>query len=325
MRQTWQHFREAITNGFRHFLANDPLRMAGATAFFTSFALPPIIMLLVQTIGVFADRRSVGRQFGQLLRELLGESGARTVRDTIRHIRSLQHNLLITVALSLFLLFVATTLFNVIKNSIDQLWRMRMPKRNRFRTVVSERIVASGMILFGGLIFLAVQLVEFGTHQLNDYFKASFPVTIFYIGAVLNQILVVLLSGIWFLLLFRYLPSARPSWRVAIWGGLFTSTLFNCGKQLLRILLEPTQVNAIYGASGTLVVLLLFVFYSSMILYLGASFTQALGIATNRPLRPKAGARPYRIDVIEEKEEDDTAAPAGGDPPKMTSPVEMSS
>lgn len=303
MSQSWALFREAITKGFRHFVANDPLRMAGATAFFTSFALPPIIMLLVQTMGLFTDRRRIGRQFGKLLLELLGEEGAGTVRETIRSIRSLQNNLLITIALSIFLLFVATTLFNVIKNSIDQLWRMRTPKRIHIRSVLWSRFIASGMILLGGLVFLTLQLAEFGTHVLNDYFKASYPTTVFYIGAVINQIVVVGLSGIWFLLLFMYLPSARPAWRTAIWGGLFTAILFNAGKQLLRIMLEPTQVSAIYGASGTLVVLLLFVFYSSMILYLGAAFTRALGIATNRPLQARDGARPYRIAIVEDEDD----------------------
>lgn len=314
MKQTWLHFRDAIINGFRYFLANDPLRMAGATAFFTSFALPPIIMLLVQTMGVFTDRRRVGRQFGKLLRELLGETGADTVRETIRSIRSLQHNTLLTIALFLFLLFVATTLFNVIGNSIDQLWRIRVPKNKRFKNMLLSRAIASGMILLGGLVFLMLQLAEFGTHLLNDYFKASYPITIFYIAAVLNQIVVVFLSGIWFWLLFMYLAAARPHWRVALWGGLFTSILFNSGKQILRILLEPGQVSLIYGASGTLVVLLLFVFYSSMILYLGAAFTRALGIATNRPLRPRAGARPYRISVVDEAEDPAATAKENGQP-----------
>lgn len=314
MKQTWALFGEAIKKGTKHFLANDPLRMGGATAFFTSFALPPIIMLLVQTMGLFTDRRDIGRQFGKLLVELLGVQGAGTVRDTIRTIRSLQNNGLITAALSLFLLFVATTLFNVIKNSIDQLWRMRSAKRVQIRSVLISRVVAMGMILLGGLVFLVLQLAEFGTHTLNDYFKASYPVTIFYIGAVLNQIVVVILSGVWFLLLFRYLPAARPAWRTAIWGGLFTSILFNCGKQLLRILLEPTQVSAIYGASGTLVVLLLFVFYSSMILYLGASFTAALAVATDRPLRPRAGARAYRIAVVEDEDSPEAPEKENGQP-----------
>src|SRR5688572_11933386 len=113
----------SIRPAFAEFKKNDPLRMAGATAFFTTFALPPILFIIIQLFGLFMDRRSVGRALMSQLVNTLGEDGAGQVRQVLRSIRGFSDSWLVIIIGFIFLIFVATTLFTVIKNSFNQIWQ----------------------------------------------------------------------------------------------------------------------------------------------------------------------------------------------------------
>src|SRR5688572_13905259 len=117
-------FWQLVKNSFRRLKRNDPLRMAGATAFFTSFALPPILVLLFQLFSIFFSRQIVGRELRELLTATLGKQGADQLRITARGLRNLAQNWYMAVIGLLFLAFVATTLFNVIRNSLNDIWNI---------------------------------------------------------------------------------------------------------------------------------------------------------------------------------------------------------
>ncbi len=280
--------------------ANDPLRMAGATAFFTSFALPPIIMIIVRTLGLFIDRRIVGTQISGQLSMVLGKESTESILKTIRSFRALQHNYIITAALFLFLVFVATTLFKVITGSINQIWEIRRKKEGKVLSGLRERAFSLAIILLGGILFLSVQLIDAGRHLAGRSFMDVFPKTSFYLGGLLSELVVIGLSAVWFFMLFLLLPDARPHRKIMVTGALLTSVLFNLGKWILQFLLRPGKVNNFYGASGALVLLLLFVFYSSIILYTGATFIKVWGDHCNKPLRLKPGVQRYRLEDIGE-------------------------
>lgn len=289
-----------IKNTVQRLLRNDPLRMAGATAFFTSFALPAMVMIIVRTFGLFISRRTLGRQFAGQLEVLLGKQSTASIMQAISSFRSLQHNYLITAALFLFLTFVATTLFKVITGSVNQIWGIRKKQHAGVATGLRNRLFSLAVILLGGILFLSVQLVDAGRHQLGNYFLRWFPETVRWLGPVLSVGVVILLSAVWFFVLFTLLPDARPQRRVALTGALLTSVLFNSGKWVLQLLLRPGKVSNFYGASGAVVLVLLFVFYSSIILYTGAAFIKVWGDYCKRPLRLKPHAVKYRLENVEE-------------------------
>ena len=150
-------------------------------------------------------------------------------------------------------------------------------------------------MVLGGLLFFAAQLIDAGQHLLGQYFKDSFPQAVLYGTKALYQIIVIAVSTTWFYLLFRFLPDAKPERRVGLLGAFITALLFNAGKWGLGFVLKPGNVSNFYGASGAIVLLLLFVFYSSMILYCGAAFTRVWGEFTGRPLELKPHAVRYRL------------------------------
>ena len=283
----------------RDLAANDALRMAGATGFFTTFALPPVLMIIVRSLGLFFDRRTIGRQIMGKVEAMLGPDGRALILSVIRSVRDFQHNPLITAIIFLFLLFVATTLFKVVKGSINQLWNIRVSEKRRLRSIFISRAKAVGIILFTGVLFLAVMGIDFLQAYLGQYLYQLSPQLGSYVYSVFNHIISFAAVTVWFFALFRYLPDGRAPWMVTIVGAGVTGLLFTIGKFILRWALSGVQV--LYGTSGTIVLIMLFVFYSALMLYFGAAFTKFWGRHCKQPIQPLPHAAEYHLEKVEEK------------------------
>lgn len=282
------------------FSANDPLRMAAATAFFTIFALPPILVIITQVLGLIVNEQII-REVFKNLSMVIGRSSTVQITDTLRAIREMASNELITIIGMLILIFVATNLFKIIKDSINQVWKIKMVTKPRFRGTMNARWHALLIIISTGFLFLIAILLEGMQAYLKEVVEQILPWLAGYLNSIFSYLLSIIIVTAWFVIIFRYLPDGVPTWNVAIAGALFTSILFNIGKFLLRILLLQSNIGSLYGASAAIVLLLLFVFYSSLILYFGPSFTQAWADCNNTPIVPKAGAVRYKWVEITER------------------------
>lgn len=283
-------------------VANSPLRMAGATAFFATFALPPMLIIIVRTLGLFFDRRTLGREIMGKVGNVLGSEQRRAILAVVRGVRGLQVHPLATALIFLFLLFVATTLFKVIKDCINQLWRIRLNKNRKLVTVLLWRLKATVFILFTGVLVLAVMAAEVMQAYLGSYLAEISPVADRYAHSFVTHIVSLVVVTAWFFVLFRFLPDGRPRARINLAGALAAGLLFNAGKYVLRWALSG-NIREIYGASGALVVILLFVFYSALILYYCAALTRVLALHFDNGIKPLPHASGYRIitnDVVEQ-------------------------
>lgn len=294
-------FLQIIKDTFKELKKNDPLRMAGATAFFTTFAIPPISIILIQMFGLFYSPDKLGERFFEQLAHVLGRESGSQIRRTFMGFKSLAQNWFITIGGFLFLMFVATTLFKVIKDSINQLWNVRVDEK-RLGLNLQTRMISLIVIILAGLLFVAAILAEGYQVVLINYLSKLFPTA----GSVVNQIVGKLLSVIivttWFTILFKFLPDAIPSWRVVITGAFFTGILFTIGKFIILTMLPFKKLNSVFGASTSIVLLLLFLFYSSFILYYGACFTKVYAKFIRDPIQP--GPHAIRYELAEVKAEE---------------------
>lgn len=292
----WRPLKQAI----QVFSANDPLRMAAATAFFTIFALPPILVIITQVLGLIVNDQII-REVFQSLSSVIGKSSTVQITDTLKAIREMASNEYITIVGMAFLIFVATNLFKIVKDSINQVWKIKMVARQRFRGTMRSRWHALIIIVLTGFLFVISILMEGMQTYLKDIVEELLPWLADFLNSAFSHIFSILIVTTWFLIIFRYLPDGVPSWKVAIAGALFTSILFNIGKFLLRVLLLQSNIDSLFGASAAIVLLLLFVFYSSLILYFGASFTQAWADCHDTPIEPKPGAVRYKwVEITEQ-------------------------
>ncbi|MBK9533260.1 MAG: YihY/virulence factor BrkB family protein [Chitinophagaceae bacterium] len=291
-----------LVNAYRLLLKNDPLRLAGATAFFTSFALPPILLLLIQLLSLLFNRKAVSQELFTELGSILGDDGVRQLVETLRGFRGLAINWPMAIAGFFFLLFVATTLFRVIQSSLNQLWMIQKTGDKRFKMAMVTRLKSTGLIIFTGLLFMASLAAGSLKLIFGNFLDDKIPGSGVYSNGTLSTLVSIAIVCTWFTVLFRYLPDGKPKWRVALTGGLLTSILYNIGAFVLKLLLLNSNIGVVYGASASVVLLLLFVFYASLIFYYGAAFTKVWGEYLDQPIQPVIHAELYENIHIENKE-----------------------
>ena len=289
-----------LANSLKELLRNDPLRMAGATAFFTTFALPPILVILIQVFKLLIGGRRIRVELFQSLSSIVGPEAVRQMVEVLRSMRKLAQNWYINIAGFIFLLFVASTLFKVIKSSINQVWKVRRYKHQGIVRGLGARVQSILVILVAGLLFMVGILAEGIQAFIGNYIFEISPVLSFYFNTALSWIISVVVVTLWFSILFRFLPDGRPDWSIALTGGLVTAILFTIGKFVLHLLLSYSNINTLYGTSASIVLLLLFVFYSSLILYFGAAFTKTWAYYKGRPIRPLRNAMHYQVTEADE-------------------------
>lgn len=294
-------FGRLLKLAFAEIKKNDPLRMGGATAFFTTFALPPILIILFQLFSLFMGKKLVGREMMEMVTDTLGKEGAAQILLTARGYNTLARNWFITAGGFVFLLFIATTLFSVIKNSLNQIWNIGVKDKPGFLFNLRLRARSFAIILVAGVLFLAGILMDSLELIAGNFVKKAWSNIGVYFEGILNEIVSVIIVTTWFIILFRYIADGRPSWRVAVAGGCLTGILFSAGKEILSLLMRNSNLNTIYGASGSIVLILLFVFYSSFILYYGASFIKVYAEHTKDPLKLINKAYRYELQVLGEK------------------------
>jgi len=267
--------KTVLFKAFRTLLRKNPLCMAAATAFFTTFSLPAILLILIEIIGLFYNQQVVKRGIFAQLVSVLGKESSIKVYKILNQFVKLAHNWLAAIAGFIFLVFVVTTLFSVVRSSINELWNVKVETNPGIKFRLKLRLKAA-IVIFFALIIMVVQLVATALQiLLKDEMHEVWSDFNWPLYKIISQLVFIVVASGWFTVLFKYLANAHPDWRTALTGGIFTGILFTIGKIILGFLLTFNALSVVFGNSGAFVLVLLFVFYSSFIFYYGAAFTNA--------------------------------------------------
>lgn len=277
---------------------NDPLRMGAATAFFATFALPPILIIFTQFFRFAVDPTELSSELIDRLGHILGTSSAQQVEGVLVAVSGLSHNWYITFFGFIFLMFVATTLFEVIKNSLGQIWDIRVMPKPGIGFRLKYRLRSLVIIFLAGVLFLVGLVLESFQAIMGTYIDQVWAGGAWFFNRVINELVFVVALTIWLAFLFRFLTAGRPKWKISLIGAFFTAILFTIGKWILGYLLVGSNISTIYGASGSMVLIMLFVFYSAMIFYYGGCFVKVLSDDLNDPIRPVKKAFSVETQII---------------------------
>ncbi len=297
----WRELPILLHRAGRELGQNDPLRLGAATAFFTSFALPPILIILVQLLSSLYPSSIVRLMLLGKVSNLVGAPAAGLVSQIVMNVADPRRSRLVSIVGFAFLLFVATTLFTVIQHSLNQLWQIR-PRRGagKVSQAVRERVRSGGVLLATALL----SLLAFGADSALDLFAESirdFDATFaYFVVRGLNAVVAWLILAVWFGVTFRTLSLAKVPWRAVTRGAALTALLISLGEVVLDKLLVARDLGPVYGPASNLVLVLLFVFYCAMIFYFGAAFTKVYAHRIGLDIRPKKTAVRYRLVNVEE-------------------------
>ncbi|WP_291403199.1 YihY/virulence factor BrkB family protein [Daejeonella sp.] len=277
---------------------NDPLRMGAATAFFATFALPPILIIFTQFFRFAVDPTELSSELIDRLGHILGTSSAQQVEGVLVAVTGLSHKWYITFFGFIFLIFVATTLFEVIKNSLGQIWDIRVMPKPGIGFRLKYRLRSLVIIFLAGALFLVGLVLESFQAIMGNYIDEVWGGGGWFFNRLINELVFVVALTIWLAFLFRFLTAGRPKWKISLMGAFFTAILFTIGKWILGYLLIGSNISTIYGASGSMVLIMLFVFYSAMIFYYGGCFVKVLSDTFESPIRPVRKAFAIETQVI---------------------------
>jgi membrane protein len=289
-----------LKKAFRQLQAKDPLVLSSATAFFATFSISPIIVILVSLFGLYSGSNRVSHQLFRTIGATFGKETAEEIETIVNNFLSIETNWLFTIAGSLFFLFVGTTMLGIIKLAIQKVWNIKSKHQSGyFKHHGRARVTQVAIILFTGFLFVVSLFVDTSMGMSLDYLQVIWAEGAIVLIKVLNVLFSLLVITIWFSVIFKILPEATVKWETAFAGGLLTAVLFTIGKLALGKILVHARFETIFGASASFALLLLFIFYSSFILYYGAAFTHAYGETVDNRICASKYTDEYEERVIE--------------------------
>lgn len=261
-----------IKDTFTEWSEDKASRLGASVAYYTVFSLAPLLVVVIAITGlVFGEKAVRGEIVGQI-QGLIGADGAQMVQTMIANASKPSTGIIATVIGIVTLLLGATGLFGELQDALNTIWEIT-PKPRGILTTIREKVVSFGMVLGIGFLLLVALVISAGVAALGHFLGGALPVS----ELILQVIDFAISFGIvtlLFAMMYKVLPDAEIAWRDVWTGAMVTSLLFVIGKLLIGLYLGHSGTSSTYGAAGSLVVLLLWVYYSAQILFFGAEFTQ---------------------------------------------------
>jgi membrane protein len=250
-------------------------QMSASLAFFAMLSIAPLMVLIVAVSAWVLDEHAVREGLAEQMQGLIGRDGAHIVMVMAENASQEQTAGRISTVFSIaMLLFGATGVFAQLQSALNQLWEVAPPPEKGIFHLVRVRLLSLGLILALAFLLMVSLIASAALAALHERLAAMLPGAAA-LGHVLNNLLSFAIFTVLFALIYKHMPDADIPWRTVWSGALLTSFLFMIGKQLVGLYLGRSAVASTYGAAGSLVVLLLWIYYTSMIFFFGAAYTRA--------------------------------------------------
>lgn len=273
---------------------------AGSLAFFTLFSIAPLMIVIVSVIGVFYGQEAAEGQIALQLQEVVGAEAADAVQTAVAASSLKGGGLIATLSGIAAMLLGATTVFGQMQNSLNSIWTVApKPSRNSILLLIQKRLTSLSIVLAVGFVMLVSLSLSVGLRYVIHNVQGWLP---WYDVAFnfLDMLISLFVTSLLFATIFRVLPDVKLSWGDVALGALLTALLFSFGRSLIALYLSYTATASTYGAAGSLVLLLLWVNYSSLILLFGAAFTKAHLLARGKAITPRSVAVRIHREIIED-------------------------
>jgi membrane protein len=244
-------------------------RLAAALAYYAVFSLSPLLLLGISIAGlVFGEEAAQGRVVGQI-EGTVGSEAAELIQTMLAASRDETSGTISIVIGLATLLFGASALFGHLQDALNTIWKVKPPVGAGIKTVIKKRLISFAMVVLVGLLIILSLLLTTGLSVLNDLF-ARLPLASVYLFHLINLLFTFGLITLLFAILFKFLPDVKIEWRDVWLGSAFTSVLFLLGTYLISFYLGRAGPGSVYGAAGSLVILLLWIYYLAQIFFFGS-------------------------------------------------------
>lgn len=284
LKDTWSILKQS----FSDFIDNKVFKLSAALAFYTIFSLPAMLIIIISVSDIFYGRAAIEGTLYHQIAEFVGTDAAIQIQQTIRGAALSQSSYFATIVGIITLLFGATSVFSEIQDSINHIWKLKAkPQKGKgFLKLVLNRLLSFSLVISLGFLLLVSLLVNGLMDMLITRLTAMFPELTVIMVYIVNVIITFGITALLFALIFKVLPDARIKWKHVRAGAFTTAVLFMLGKFLIGYYLGHSKLSSTYGTAGSVIVMLLWVYYSAMILYFGAVFTHVFAAHSGSRIYP---------------------------------------
>ena len=300
-------FYKIIRRTIVEFGNDNAVQLSASLSFYTLFAIAPIIIIVISLAGIFYGTDAVqGKIYGQI-NGLVGSGAAMQIEDIIKNIKTQDQGITGAIIGIVILIVGATGVFTEIQTSINYIWSVKAKPAKGWLKLIKNRLLSFSLIISLGFIMLISLVLSAALDLLSDRLRIYFADATVYIFHTIDYGIVFLVITGLFTMIFKVLPDATIRWRDGIIGACFTAFLFLIGKYLIGLYLGHSTISHTYGAAASIVIILLWVYYSSLILYFGACFTEVYTIYYGGGITPdetavfiiKREAKEIEVDAME--------------------------
>ncbi len=265
---------------------DEAMRLGAALSFYAAFSLGPLLMLAVGIASLVFGGDAAQGEMARQLKELVGSEGAAAVQALVAAAKRERHGVLATVVGGVVLLMTASGVFAELQSALNKIWcaevKAKLPGWKRY---LRTRLLSFAMVLVLGFLMLVSLVISTFLSLLGTLFSSRLAIPADLFEALNSAVSIVVIAGL-FTLIFKFLPDARVRWSDAWPGALLTSLLFTLGKFAIGLYLGKSAVTSSFGASASLALILLWTYYSSLILFFGAEFSKAYSEVRQPAYRP---------------------------------------
>jgi len=278
----WNIFKKAAVD----FNDDNGFKLSASLSYSTVFAMAPLLIVVISLAGIFFGQSAMEGKIYEQIRGLVGSAAAIQIQDIIKNTRQSQHTIAGAIIGGIILVLTATGVFTEIQGSINYMWSILAKPKKGWLKFIFNRLLSFSLIIGFGFISMVSLIINSLMDVLSERLKTYFSHFTVYFFYAVNLLLTLVVIVFLFTIIFKILPDAIIRWKDAFIGALFTGLLFVLGKFLIGLYLGNSNIGATYGAAASIVVLLTWVYYSSIILFFGAEFTKAYATSLGNKIRP---------------------------------------
>lgn len=287
------HFKKGfglLHQTFIEFSNDNVLKLSAALSYYTVFSIAPMLFLVIAFAGAFYGQEAVqGRLYAQL-QQLVGSNAAIQIQEMIANTHLKNESTTGAITGAVILLFGATGVFTEIQDSINYIWSIKAKPKKGWIKFIINRIISFSLIISLGFLMLVSLVINAVMDALNTKLLTIFTEGTYYIMYGFNMLLMFSIISFFFTIIYKVLPDATIYWKDAAKGAFFTTALFLIGKFSIGYFIGNSKSSLVFGAASSLIIILLWVYYTSVILYFGAEFTKVYALQKGKGIKPHSNA-----------------------------------
>lgn len=287
---------------FKEWNNDDPFAKAAAVAYYAVFSLPGLLLITLAILGFFLDDANTANKMTEELVSFLGEDSRENIQDILASIKFEDQSFVSSVVGIGTLLFGATGLFIQLQNALNNIWDVRKKDSAGIKEVIKDRFTSLGIVVVVGFLLLMSLVLSTVISIISDWISSHFGAELVVFSQVANFVLSLGVVTVLFAAIFKVLPDVEIKWKMVWLGSFITAILFTIGKSLISLYMSFSDPSSGFGASGAVILILLWISYSCILVFFGAEFTQVFGRKYGYYIKPSKHAEKVRY--YEEKEDE---------------------